>query len=107
MLDGGRRTSSWKTSSCKKSLAISQGEWPSNVRDRGRFGRIVQAEFYLTTERARASFNLAYIGDDFQAEHKEEFDQSFMRALYRYAYDKAAKGYPWQHAPPGFAAKAN
>jgi predicted patatin/cPLA2 family phospholipase len=62
---------------------------------------------YLTTERARASFNLAYIGDDFQAEHKEEFDQSFMRALYRYAYDKAAKGYPWQHAPPGFAAKAN
>jgi predicted patatin/cPLA2 family phospholipase len=62
---------------------------------------------YLTTERAGASFNLAYIGDDFQAEHREEFDQSYMRALYRYAYDKAAIGYPWQHAPPGFAAKAN
>jgi Helix-turn-helix of DDE superfamily endonuclease len=60
---------------------------------------------YLTTQRAGASFNLAYISDDFQAEHKEEFDQNYMRALYRYAYDKAATGYPWQHAPPGFAPK--
>ena len=57
---------------------------------------------YLVTQRAGASFNLAYIGDDFQADHKEEFDQNYMRALYRYAFDKAAKGYLWQHAPPGF-----
>jgi predicted patatin/cPLA2 family phospholipase len=61
---------------------------------------------YLTTQRAGASFNLAYIGDDFQAEHKEDFDQAYMRALYHYAYEKAEKGYPWQHAPPGFSAKA-
>jgi hypothetical protein len=60
---------------------------------------------YLVTQRAGASFNLAYIGDDFQAEHKEEFDQNYMRALYRYAFDKATKGYAWQHAPPGFSAK--
>ena len=39
---------------------------------------------YLVTQRARASFNLAYIGDDFDAEHKEDFDQTYMRALYRY-----------------------
>jgi predicted patatin/cPLA2 family phospholipase len=61
---------------------------------------------YLTTQRAGATFNLAYIGDDFEAEHKEDFDQAYMRALYRYAYEKAEKGYPWQHAPPGFSAKA-
>jgi predicted patatin/cPLA2 family phospholipase len=60
---------------------------------------------YLVTQRAGAAFNLAYIGDDFHAEHKEEFDQAYMRALYSYAYDKAAQGYPWQHAPPGFAPK--
>ncbi len=60
---------------------------------------------YLATQRAGASFNLAYIGDDFRAEHKEEFDQTYMRALYHYAYEKAEKGYPWQHAPPGFAGK--
>jgi hypothetical protein len=60
---------------------------------------------YMVTERAGASFNLAYIPEDFQAPHPEDFDQGYMRALYRYAYDKAAKGYPWVHAPPGFAAK--
>ena len=60
---------------------------------------------YMVTRRAGAGFNLAHIGDDFHAEHKEEFDQTYMRALYRHAFDKAAKGYPWQDAPPGFTSK--
>jgi predicted patatin/cPLA2 family phospholipase len=60
---------------------------------------------YLVSQRAGASFNLAYIGDDFDTEHKEDFDQTYMRALYRFAYEAAEKGYPWQHAPPGFAAQ--
>jgi hypothetical protein len=60
---------------------------------------------YSISQRAGASFNLAYIGDDFQHEHKEDFDQAYMRALYNYAYEKAEKGYPWQHALPGFASK--
>jgi hypothetical protein len=59
---------------------------------------------YLVTQRAGAAFNVAYVGEDFQAPHPEEFDQTFMRALYRYGYDKALKGYPWEHAPPGFQA---
>jgi hypothetical protein len=57
---------------------------------------------YLETLRAKAGFHLAYIGADFQAQHKEDFDQTYMRALYRYGHDKAAKGYPWLEAPPGF-----
>ena len=57
---------------------------------------------YLEAQRAGANFNVAYIGDDFQAEHKVQFDQEYMRALYRFGYEKAAKGYPWAHAPPGF-----
>jgi predicted patatin/cPLA2 family phospholipase len=60
---------------------------------------------YLVTQRAGASFNVAYVGEDFHAPHPQEFDQTFMRTLYRYAYDKAARGYPWDHAPPGFQAK--
>ena len=60
---------------------------------------------YLETERAKASFNLAYISDDFHATHKEDFDQTYMRALYQFAYDQAVKGYPWDHAPPGFGGK--
>jgi hypothetical protein len=62
---------------------------------------------YMVTQRAGASFNLAYIGDDFNAEHKEDFDQAYMRALYHYAYEKAERGYPWEHAPPGFAGKSH
>jgi hypothetical protein len=60
---------------------------------------------YLTMQRAGTDFNVAYIGDDFQAEQKEQFDQGYMRALYRFAYEKAARGYPWEHAPPGFQAE--
>jgi hypothetical protein len=63
------------------------------------------SRMYSVTQLAGASFNLAYIGDDFQAEHKEDFDQAYMRALYHYAYEKAEKGYPWQHALPGFVSK--
>jgi hypothetical protein len=60
---------------------------------------------YLVTQRAGASFNLAYVGEDFQAPHPEEFDPTFMRALYQFAYEKSSKGYPWEHAPPGFQPK--
>jgi predicted patatin/cPLA2 family phospholipase len=60
---------------------------------------------YLEAQRAGANFNVAYIGDDFQAEHKVQFEQEYMRALYRFGYEKAAKGYPWEHAPPGFQAE--
>jgi hypothetical protein len=58
---------------------------------------------YLETRRIGGAFNLAYITPDFQAPHKEDFDTAYMRALFNYAHDKAAKGYPWQNGPPGFA----
>ncbi|MGF1611099.1 MAG: patatin-like phospholipase family protein [Kiloniellales bacterium] len=57
---------------------------------------------YLTTHRDGFDYNLAFIGPDFDFEHKEEFDQDFMRALYKYGYELARKGYPWRKAPPGF-----
>ena len=62
---------------------------------------------YMVTQRAGASFNLAYIGDDFNAEHKEDFDQVYVRALYHYAYEKAERGYPRERAPPGLAGKGH
>ena len=58
---------------------------------------------YLETQRVNAKFNLAYITEDFVAPHKEDFDQTYMRALFHFAYDKAAKGYPWKDGPPGFS----
>lgn len=56
---------------------------------------------YQTTQRDHVGFNLAFIGPDFRAPHKEEFDTEYMRALYKYAYDRALNGYPWSHEPPG------
>ncbi len=61
---------------------------------------------YLTTQRDGVDFNLAFIPDSFNAPHKEDFDTEFMRQLYAVGYDMAAKGYPWQKTPPGFASLA-
>jgi hypothetical protein len=57
---------------------------------------------YLTCQRDGVDFNLAYVPATFNAPHREEFDTEFMRALYQTGYDMAAKGYPWEKAPPGF-----
>ncbi|MGF1629280.1 MAG: patatin-like phospholipase family protein [Kiloniellaceae bacterium] len=57
---------------------------------------------YLTSQRDGLDYNLAFIGPDFDFEHLDEFDQAFMRALYRYGYDLGRQGYPWRKAPPGF-----
>jgi predicted patatin/cPLA2 family phospholipase len=60
---------------------------------------------YVVTQRDGVGFNLAYIDDAFRAEHKVDFDQTYMRALFRYAYEKAAGGYGWEHEPPGLATR--
>lgn len=56
---------------------------------------------YLLAQKDGLDFNLAYIGADFNAEHKENFDTAYMRALFDYGYQLARNGYPWQKAPPG------
>ena len=62
---------------------------------------------YLTTQRDGVDFNLAYIPDSFKAPRKADFDTQYMGKLYAVGYDMAAKGYPWQKTPPGFAFKTN
>jgi hypothetical protein len=59
---------------------------------------------YLLAQKDGLDFNLAYIGADFNAEHKEDFDTKFMRALFDYGYQLGKKGYPWRKAPPGLTA---
>jgi predicted acylesterase/phospholipase RssA len=57
---------------------------------------------YLTTQRDGIDYNLAYIGSDFDAPHKEEFDTAYMQKLFDYGYMLARTGYPWQKYPPGY-----
>ena len=58
-------------------------------------------QIYQTTQKDHVGFNLAFIGPDFKATRKVEFDSDYMRALYHYGYDRALKGYPWAKNPPG------
>lgn len=58
-------------------------------------------QIYEIARRDKVGFNLAYIGNDFEAEHPAEFDKAYMNALFKYGYEKSLKGYPWQHMPPG------
>jgi hypothetical protein len=58
---------------------------------------------YASTKRDGVQFRLAFIGNDFAEPHEREFDHAYMSRLYEYAKAKAKSGYPWLHAPPGFA----
>ena len=58
-------------------------------------------QIYQTTQKDHVGFNLAFIGPDFKATRKVEFDSNYMRALYQYGFDLALKGYPWAKNPPG------
>ncbi len=55
---------------------------------------------YATSKRDGVDYNLAFIGPDFTVEHKEPFDQAYMRALFDYGYQRGRAGYPWRKAPP-------
>jgi len=57
---------------------------------------------YLIAERDGLDYNLAYIGDDFNVQLQEPFDQHYMRALFDYGYERARNGYPWRDVPPGW-----
>ena len=62
---------------------------------------------YATAQQDGLDYNLAYIGADFNAEHKEDFDATYMRALFDYGYQLGRKGYPWQKTPPGMTVAKN
>jgi hypothetical protein len=45
---------------------------------------------------------MAYIPRSFTGKLEEPFDTAYMNKLFQLGYDMAAKGYPWEKAPPGF-----
>ncbi|MFO1061154.1 MAG: patatin-like phospholipase family protein [Dongiaceae bacterium] len=57
---------------------------------------------YLISRRDNIDFNLAYIPRSFTQELNEPFETAYMNALYRFGYEQAAKGYPWEKAPRNF-----
>ena len=59
---------------------------------------------YAVTERDDIDYNLAFIGKEFDAPRRGQFDTVYMNALYRYGYDRAAAGYDWEKKPPSLTA---
>jgi hypothetical protein len=55
---------------------------------------------YATSQRDGVDYNLAFIGPDFTMPHKVPFDQTYMRTLFDYGYQRGRAGYPWRKAPP-------
>lgn len=56
---------------------------------------------HATTRRDGVEFNLAFIGDDFEAPYRGPFNTEYMNAVFDYAYALGARGYPWRKTPPG------
>ena len=62
---------------------------------------------YVTAQKDGLDYNLAYIPTSFNVPKKEDFDTEYMRQLFDVGYSMAAKGYPWQKAPPGMQPSAD
>lgn len=56
---------------------------------------------YFVSQRDKVDYNLAYIGRDFEATKKTEFDQTYMNTLYEYGVRQIVEGRAWHKAPPG------
>lgn len=55
---------------------------------------------YNAAARDRIDFNLAFIGPDFPGTYTTPFEQSYMRELFAYGYERARRGYDWAKRPP-------
>jgi len=69
---------------------------------------LVQAEgvedvhrIYRIARQDKADFNLAYMGPDFSAAKRRNFDTLYMNSLFEYGYRLAQEGTVWHKAPPG------
>lgn len=53
-----------------------------------------------TAARDGVDFNLAYIGRDFDVEHRADFDPPYMRALFEYGREQMHRGTAWHKSSP-------
>jgi predicted acylesterase/phospholipase RssA len=55
---------------------------------------------YVFSKDSDIDFNVAGIPLEFHAEHPEEFNTDYMKALYKFSYEQAREGYEWRKRPP-------
>jgi hypothetical protein len=57
---------------------------------------------YSTTARDHVGYHLAYIDSDFAQPYKGPFDQTYMRSLFQYGFERGSAGVEWKNEPPGW-----
>jgi predicted acylesterase/phospholipase RssA len=55
---------------------------------------------YASTQRDGVDYNLAFIGPDFTMKLPAPFDQTYMRAMFDYGYQRTLAGKVWVKQPP-------
>ncbi|MBR0659465.1 patatin-like phospholipase family protein [Neoroseomonas oryzicola] len=55
---------------------------------------------YNSCQRDGVDYNLAFIGRDFTATYTQPFEQTYMRELFNFAFERARQGYDWAKQPP-------
>lgn len=58
------------------------------------------SRLYLLARAENMDFNLTYIPSTFRHERSEEFDPTYMQALFKFGYQQAASGQQWRKRPP-------
>lgn len=69
----------------------------SLIKTHSRITLVATREF---TRARNIDFKLAYIGDDFPTEPRSSFETPYMQSVFKYGYDKAARGAIWQEQIP-------
>jgi len=57
---------------------------------------------YLTSQRDKVNFNIAFIPTEIEKKSNVEFDTDYMQELFDYGYKQMINGYPWKQTLPGF-----
>ena len=57
---------------------------------------------FLTSQRDKVNFNMAFIPSDIEKKSNKVFDTDYMQELYDYGYKQMIDGYSWKQTLPGF-----
>ena len=60
-------------------------------------------ERYVATQQDNVGYNLAFISNEFDFAHTDEFGQEYMNKLFDYAERTSVNGYPWLNEPFGLS----
>jgi len=96
LIHNGRLEANW-ASTDRRTLSIAQRAVETMFASSG-FSD--SNRIWLNAERDHVEFRMAFIRAEFTPTLPAPFDQTYMRALYDYGFERASRGYDWAPRPP-------